>query len=327
MGYNSTGRETFASFEGYWHDASLNLDWSSVFVLPPWLRVWWQVFGEGNELYLRSFRDDKGLLGLAPLRIKDKTAYLVGSADVCDYLDFITVPGQESLFYDALLSELEKDGIGRLELESLRPETSAIHYLAAIARERGFRVATTRENVSLEMALPETWGEYLTTLTPKQRHEARRKLRRLNEAGQVNYKCEENPPEINLAMDTFLRLFGLSRAEKASFMTPAKETFFRSIADETAKNGILRLGTLEFDGEAAAMIMAFDYDDTVYLYNSGYDPRFENLSVGIASKLLCIKEAVARGKQKWDFLKGGEQYKYHLGGHEVPVYRCQIIKT
>ena len=29
-------------------------------------------------------------------------------------------------------------------------------------------------------------------------------------------------------------------------------------------------------------------------------------------------------KKRFDFLKGAESYKYHLGGREVPIYRCQI---
>lgn len=326
MGYRAS-EETFASLEDYWHDSNLNLNWNSVFVLPPWLRAWWQSFGAGNELYLRSFRSGKELTGIAPLRIKNNTVYLVGSADVCDYLDFITVPGQEAAFCDALLSELEKDGVNRIILESLRPETAALQYLAVIARERGYQVVSSQENVTLEMNLPATWNEYLDILSTKQRHEAKRKLRRLEEAGEMTYGCQGNPPEVSQAINTFLRLFSLSRAEKASFMTADKEAFFRKMAAEMAQNGMLRLGTLEFEGKAAAMIMAFDYDNSVYLYNSGYDPKFENLSVGIASKLLCIKESIERGKRKWDFLKGGEAYKYHLGGREVPVYRCQIART
>lgn len=326
MGYHIS-EETFENLEGYWHDASLNLHWGSVFVLPPWLRAWWQTFGEGNQLYLRSFRDDDRLLGIAPLRIKDGIAYLVGSANVCDYLDFITVSGRETSFCEVLLNELAKDGVKQLSLESLRPETSALKHLVPAAQRRGYQIASTQDNVTLEMVLPGTWDDYLETLVPKQRHEAKRKLRRLEEAGQVNYQCRESQPEINQAVDIFLRLFSLSREEKASFMTPDKATFFRKIADEMAKNNMLRLGTLEFNNEPAAMIMVFDYQNAMYLYNSGYDPKFEHLSVGIASKLLCIKETIARGKLKWDFLKGGETYKYQLGGQEVPIYHCQISRT
>jgi CelD/BcsL family acetyltransferase involved in cellulose biosynthesis len=102
------------------------------------------------------------------------------------------------------------------------------------------------------------------------------------------------------------------------------ESFFRSLAAVMAEIGLLRFGVLEVDGAPAAMVMGFDYNDTMYLYNSSYDPRYRSLSVGVLSKVLCIKESIQRGRKKWDFLKGGEPYKYHLGGKEIPLYRCQI---
>jgi CelD/BcsL family acetyltransferase involved in cellulose biosynthesis len=125
-------------------------------------------------------------------------------------------------------------------------------------------------------------------------------------------------------MDTFLKMFTGSRQDKATFMTAQMESFFRLLADTMARNRLLRLGVLELDAKPAAMIMCFDYNDCVYLYNSGYDPEYNYLSVGLLSKALAIKDSIQRGRKRFDFLKGAEAYKYHLGGREVPIYRCQI---
>ncbi|MFC1995135.1 GNAT family N-acetyltransferase, partial [Chloroflexota bacterium] len=95
-------------------------------------------------------------------------------------------------------------------------------------------------------------------------------------------------------------------------------------ADSLAKAGLLRLGILKLDLLPAAMIMCFDYNDCIYLYNSGYDPQYNSLSVGLLCKVLCIKESIQEGKKRFDFLKGDEAYKYQLGGREVPLYSCQI---
>jgi len=125
-------------------------------------------------------------------------------------------------------------------------------------------------------------------------------------------------------MDTFLKLFSLSREEKASFITDQVESFFRSLAEAMAEIGLLRFGILKVDTLPAAMIMGFDYNEAMYLYNSAYDPIYSHLSVGLLSKVLCIKESIQRSRKKWDFLKGGEPYKYHIGGREIPLYKCQI---
>jgi CelD/BcsL family acetyltransferase involved in cellulose biosynthesis len=125
-------------------------------------------------------------------------------------------------------------------------------------------------------------------------------------------------------MDTFLRLFTLSRKEKAGFMSKEMEDFFRTLAETTAQAGLLRIGILELEAKPVAMTMGFDYNNTVYLYNSAYDPEYQSLSVGVLSKVLCIKESIREGKKKFDFLKGNEVYKQHLGGKEVPLYSCLI---
>ena len=174
------------------------------------------------------------------------------------------------------------------------------------------------------MELPSTWDEYLAILTGKQRHEVRRKLRRLWEAGNVEYNIVEDSAAVHDVMGTFLKLFSESREDKATFMTSQTESFFRSVADTMAEAGLLRLGILELDAVPTAMVMCFDYNDCVYLYNSGYDPNYSSLSVGILSKILCIKDNVQRSRKRFDFLKGGEPYKYHLGGREVPIYSCHI---
>jgi len=91
-----------------------------------------------------------------------------------------------------------------------------------------------------------------------------------------------------------------------------------------AKAQRLRLNMLELNGTPVAATICLDYHDIVYLYNSGYDPKFSWLSVGLISKAMCIQDSIRRGKKRFDFLKGGEQYKYHLGGHEIPLYACSL---
>jgi CelD/BcsL family acetyltransferase involved in cellulose biosynthesis len=125
-------------------------------------------------------------------------------------------------------------------------------------------------------------------------------------------------------MDTFLRLFSLSRGEKAGFMTAQMESYFRALAGAMAEIGLLRFGILELDTRPVAMIMGFDYDNSMYLYNSSYDPQYNSLSAGLLCKILCIKESIEERKTKFDLLQGDEAYKYQLGGREVPLYRCQI---
>ncbi len=257
--------------------------------------------------------------------MREGKASLIGSADVCDYLDFVVDPEREQDFFGVLLDDLRQKGISHLDLRPLRPDSTVLTHLVSIAQNRGYEVLCHPEDVSLELDLPSTWEEYLAILTAKQRHEVRRKLRRLWEAGEVKHRCVEvSRSEVGGFTDTFLKLFSLSREDKANFMTPEMESFFRSLAEAMAEIGLLRFGIIELDTLPVAMTVGFDYNDSHYLYNSAYDPQYNSLSVGLLCKVLCIKGSIEKGQKKWDFLKGGEPYKYHLGGREVPLYRCKI---
>jgi CelD/BcsL family acetyltransferase involved in cellulose biosynthesis len=289
-----------------------------------WLQTWWEAFGDGLNPSIWTVKHGDTIIGIAPLCLKDNTAVLIGDTHVCDYLDFIVAPGRENEFYDRLLEHLEQLGIGCLELKLVRHDSSVIKFLVEVAKHRGWTVFSQPESVSYELELPPTWDDYLTLLTGKQRHEVRRKIRRLDEAAAVGFRVVHEVSEVRDAMATFLTFFKGSRPDKAAFMTPAMESFFYSLAEAMARTRILKLFFLDIDQTPAATVMCFDYASRVYLYNNGYDKRFRSLSVGWLSKVFSIKESIESGRKTYDFLKGTETYKHRLGGQPVSLYRCRL---
>lgn len=319
----SITEESFASLAAEWTSPD-RLNWSSIFILPAWLRVWWQEFGGGDKPCLLAVRQGEQVAGIAPLFLKEGQASFLGSADVCDYLDFIVAPGRERDFFNTLLDDLERRGIKHLDLGAVRLESTVIAALVPLARERGYGVRYQPEDVSVELDLPVTWEKYLAKLDAKPRHELRRKLRGAAAEGKLGYRMVGDRTLLNQALDTFFKMFTESRRDKSAFLTARMEAFFRSLVDAMAQIGLARFGILELDNVPAAMILYFDYNGNIYLYNSGYDPRYESLSVGLLCKALGIKASIEAGRKKFDLLKGKEPYKYHLGGKEVPLYRCRI---
>lgn len=316
--------ESLESYSAQWLDTRNSLAWNCLFVLPPWLRVWWSTFGGGRAPCLMAVRKGEELIGIAPLRVEGKEASFIGDSDVCDYLDFVVAPGRGPQFFRILVQELRQQRIRNLDLAPVRADSKVMRELLPVAKEMKCVVSKERKDVSYELTLPDSWEGYLGVLKGTERHEIRRKLRRIEEAARVGFRRVDDPLDLRQAMDTFLGLFGTSRADKAAFMTTQRVRFFRSLAEDMAKAGSLSIFFLELDAEAAAAVMCFHDNSTVYLYNNGYDNRFRSLSVGYLSKVLSIREAIREGKTKFDFLKGSEAYKRRLGGKPVPLYRCQI---
>ncbi len=300
-----------------------DLSWP-LFVTPAWLGSWWPVFGNGFKAFLAVVRKEKSIIGIAPLKLEGKTASFMGSPDVADYQDFITKPGGEKEFFGFLPGELKKNGINRLDLGHLRSDSVTLKHLKPLAEEKGFGASCGKESVSFEFSLPYSFEDHLKMLEGKQRHEVKRQLRRLAGAGEVNYVSVTRPEEVAVAMDRFIEMMRESRHDKARFMDATMEGFFRRLAENMARAGMARLGQLKLDGQVVAAVFCFDYNDTIYLYNSGYDPEYTGLGVGILSKVFCIKDGIELGRGVFDFLKGGEVYKGRMGGSEVALQRCII---
>lgn len=313
--------ETFESVSGRLQAAGAALPSRAPFVLPGWMRAWREVFAPGAPLWIRSFRQGGAVVGIAALRVEGRTARFIGDAAVCDHLDLVCATGRRKEFCAALLDRLKADGIDRLELAPLRPDSVVLQGLIPAARDGGLAVSVAAEDVLFELELPGSWENYLQTLSGKQRHEVRRKLRRLGGRSEAAFRLAQEPAAVRAAVDDFLALFRQNRPDKAAFMDERMEAYFRLLAEYVPGT---RIGFLDVDERPAAAVWCCDHGGTRYLYNSGYDARLGHLSVGILCKILSIRDAIDAGLGAYDFLKGDEGYKRQLGGKPVPIYRCRI---
>ena len=233
-------------------------------------------------------------------------------------------PNHHLAFLKAMLSHLQKQGTRSVQLGDLRPDSLLLNGLPKLAEQMGCAVVCDQVDTSHELELPKTWESYLQMLNGKQRHEIRRKMRRLNEAGQTRFRVITRPEEISETMDLFFSLFKASRPDKLEFLTDPMVSFFLLVADRLAQQGFLRISLLDIDQVPAAAVMCFDYNDTVYLYNNWYNPRFSHLSTGFLSKVYSIRDSIENGRLRYDLLKGNEAYKKRLGSKPVPLYRLKI---
>ncbi len=110
-------------------------------------------------------------------------------------------------------------------------------------------------------------------------------------------------------------------------MTDRKREFFTTMVSSLAEHGNIRLSFMEIGGVRTGTTLCFDYNNDISLYNSAYDPAYSSLSVSLLLKVFNIKEAIDHGKKRFDFLSGKEPYKYDLGGHDVPLYRCLVTRS
>ena len=322
----SIAQETFNSLEESWSALLPDSENNTVFATPIWHRLWWDEFGTGHELLLFSFQKDGLLTAVAPLMRIDGRLSFIGSPDVCDYMDFIIRKGSEAEAYDSLMQQLMTLDWNTLSLSGVAAHSPTFQYLPDLLRNHGFLVEVGAEDVCPRINLPSTWEEYLGSLRKKDRHELRRKIRRLYNAGDARYHVAQDAELLPKDLEDFVSLLISSRPDKAQFMTPERRDFFQSILTRMTDLGYAKLLFLELDGKRVSSAIYFDYNDSYFLYNSGYDTDYASHSVGLLLKALCLKEAIAAGKKQFDFLRGAESYKYHLGATDEVVYRISASR-
>ncbi len=319
---------SFSDTHEEWDSVLRDSPVASIFLSPEWQEVWWENFSGGRELAGFYVPAEEGTVdALASLsRLGDEIGF-VGATDTFDYNDFLVRPGFEESFYPLLLDVLADRDWSEVRLDSLVENSPTLVHLPDLARSRGYSVDVELEDVTWGIGLPDEWEEYLGLLSKKNRHELRRKLRRLDTQTDWRWYCLSTPSEVEGSFDEFLSLMRISRPDKEEYMTPTREAFFRDMTRRMAELDRVRLFFMEMDGAKAAASLCFDYGSARLLYNSGYDPGLSYYSVGLLLHAMCVRDAIDRGIEYFDFLRGPEPYKAHLGGLQKSLYRMVVKRS
>ena len=300
----------------------------SPFATPEWQQTWWNMFGGDADLNLLTVVQDGNVKGLAPLMRRDNEVSFIGGSDLVDYHHFLHHEIDDATFYNTIFGYLFNcESLDSVRLTSVPEWCAAYAAIPVDARASGLQVAETCEDVSPGIELPGAWEDYVSGLSKKDRHELRRKLRRLERSAEVNHVEYSTVHDITANLDDFVNLHRMSTPDKAEFMTDQREEFFRAAVINLAKIGSSRLYFLEIDGKRAATSICFVHGDNQLVYNSGYDPEQRALSVGLLNHALTIKLAIENGVRYFDFLRGDESYKYHLGAQDRALYNLVVTRA
>ena len=323
---------SFHEIEAEWEGVLTSSPVNTVFLTPQWQEVWWDTFGDGKDMagfYIPS-NDGPGVNsvdGVASLTLSGDTLSFVGNQETVDYNDFMVRPGHEIDFYQALLTNLENREWDVMRLDSLVENSPTLTHLPDLARQHGYSVEIEKEDTASGIELPSSWDEYLAVLSKKDRHELRRKFRRLETVPDWKWYAVTGEEQVMSRLEDFLRLMKQSSEAKDEYMTEEHERFFHNMARRMAQIGLLRLYFLEMEGKPVATSLCFDYASSRLLYNSGYDLDYGYYSVGLLLNALCLREAIEQGIGYFDFLRGSETYKQHLGGKQHDLYQMVVRRS
>lgn len=310
-----------------------------LFLTWEWLATWWKHLAEGRRLHLLSIRRDGELIGLVPLALRPaqpgrllpfRALEFMGMGPIgSDYLDVIARPQDEAEVVQTLAEYLQQH---RYVLEFQRVDAASPRLKALMHRleRHGWHTRATPTDGCPYIPLQgHDWKSYLATVSRAHRANVNRRLRKLNETfGSVEFRAVQSEAERHEAFTLFLRLHQLRWSGKErsnAFTGPGTLAFHTEFSRMALERGWLRLFLLRLDGEAVASTYSFCYRNTFYYYQAGYDPKYAQHSVGLATLALALRHAIEEGVTRYDMLHGNQGYKDLWTDSGRPVSRVHCF--
>lgn len=267
-------------------------------------------------------------------------AIFFGASYHADYATLLAAPRDLPAVSEALVEHLAAEAAPTdphpsawdvVDLRRLRCGDPAGDALAASFGRREMRERWTlnveREDVCPVVTLPEgpDFEGYLSTLSKKNRHEIRRKIRRAEAHGEIRLTDSADPlADLDAFIDLHQRKWGDDGLFPPTPGGDASRVFFRRLFEEHGPDGPLRLAFLTLGDRRIAAGVHFRTADSYLYYNAGVDPDARELSPGVIMVAAYIRRAIEEGCRRLDFLRGNEPYKYEWGAVDEPIQRLLV---
>jgi len=327
----------FDVLAGPWN-ALLDVSASHVpFLRHEYLMAWWQTLGGGEwqqaDIHIVLGYEDGNLIGIAPLFLSgdkhgEMRLWFIGSIEVSDYLDILVRPEDTGRFCQGLLRHLadELPEVRTLDLYNILDDSPTLAAFTQAGIECGWQSHQEVLQHSPYIPLEGDFIRYLESIDKKQRHEIRRKLRRMENSG-IPHRWYITK-DVNLLegdIDAFLQLMAFEE-HKAAFLTPMMRIYMQTVTRCAFQADCLQLFFLEIDGKKVAGSLSFDYLDRIWLYNSGINPAYSEYSPGWVMLAGQIRHACEANYRELDFMRGDEEYKYRFGARDRFVIRLTLTR-
>ena len=299
-----------------------------------WLIPWWRAFAGDSRLRILAARDEsRSLVGLAPLALISHRSFGTdlrllrlmgdGSHD-SDNLDLPVRPGWEAEFSQVLINWLESrhSDWDICQLRTLPSDSPMGTQVREGLKNRGWKLSLSARPGCV-VDLGETWDSYVKRLSSKERGKIGLRSRRLEKKyADVKIRKCANVSELEYALQALFDLHGKHwnlRGLPGTLQSPARRQFYGELAQLLLARKRLEFWILEIDSRIKAAQFGLRHADTVFSLQEGFDPDYSSDSVGYVLRGQVLKNLIADGIRKYDFLGGTDDSKVRWGA-EVRSY-------
>jgi len=308
---------------------------NSVFLTWEWISTWWEIFKEGKSLRVLAFFDGDTLVGVAPFYLKERRIAGMftirelrflgcGESVRSEYMDIVSPAEHRKECVERTAHSLANSRDWDIAvLNDLSPDS----LLAPALPQHFSRVEILDQGPCYHVVVPDTFNAYLQSIDRNKRGNIRTCRRNLERDFTVSYR--RLGPEDNLEgwMTDFKRLHAERLRERglpSKFSDPRYSDLHTKVSRLFQERGWLFAASLRLNDETVAARYDYIYNNKVYDYQTGFDPRFGKQGVMQALISYMIEDCVNNKIGEFDFLAGDEDYKRRFANAKRTVCSFRI---
>ncbi len=308
--------EWFTTWQVVWHPDVIER-WQSilqfaiephVFATPALVRAWWlasqQVYTTVPRFLIATRGGATIFMPLVIIRYGLKNGYLrtlqaVGQSEY-DYHDPVAcgiLADHWPAFWESFGAEIQKRWGGEFDVAILSG-------LRVSPNLKGTTVYDRAPYFSIKEYSSPT--NFLSSLSGSLRGDIGRQIRRLGRLGTVSYRVLK-PDEADTALLWLPNILSQHSAKwPNSYKLPE---FHKFVVQEALPAGLLHVSELAVGDTPVSRHIGFYYCHRLYWYMPVFDPTYQTYSPGKVHLYFCASDAIARGGEIFDLLRGEEEYK------------------
>jgi len=317
---------SFKQLESEWR--AIEAQARTPFATWDWAVAWWarlreEKLGVTDTLSIRTVRTREGLLvGVAPMLISRRPSvgpirvrqlqFFGADPNITEQRGMLALPEWQGEAYRALVGHalLNPDDWDSLLLSGIPIDLD----LGALANSPEFQ--WVGQTADYALILPDSWPAFRTALPRNIKESLRKCYNSLKRDGlEFRLQVAESVDSVQPALERFFALHG-ARAQVLGtvqhfdvFATAEAQSFLTDVCRRFAERGALRIFQLQIGEKTVAMRIGFAVGDTLYLYYSGYDPRFAQYSVMTTTVAEAIQYGIAHGFSRVNLSTGKDVSK------------------
>jgi hypothetical protein len=213
------------------------------------------------------------------------------------------------------------------------PENGQAWHLYQAAKTAGFPVGIWESQRSPYLLLPAVPlpgnGESGQAISPRQRSNARRRLRQMKAKSDVRFECLEKSDLLSGLQDFFDVEHSSWKGRNGTACDQDDQTraFYTQLANVAAERNWLSMFRLILDGRTAAVHYGLTYGGSYLLPKVAFREEFSELSPGLVLMNEVINACASREVTSIDFLGGNDEWKLRWSCKVVPHYWLYIFRN